>query len=250
MTRRAPLDSLPMRLALVTGGSRGLGRALCDQLQASGYQVVEWSRTAPHPFSVRLDLSAPGAARAAAAASLADITTAGCEDIVVLNNAGTLAPIGPASRKPPGDVLENLNVNFTSAILLLSEVVSRFQNVACRKVIANISSGAALKGYAGWSLYCAAKAGMEGYIRALAVEQREEQHPFTAINIDPGVIDTDMQGLIRTAGKHDFPEVERFIRRKNEGGLASPARVASAVLNVLSRADLTAGMRYEVTEGG
>ena len=115
----------------------------------------------------------------------------------------------------------------------------------CRKVVASISSGAALKGYAGWSLYCATKAGLEGFVRALALEQQPEPHPLLAVSIDPGVVDTQMQALIRTMSKRDFPEVERFIRRKNEGGLSAPSRVAAAVLRVLSAPTLVGGQRYE-----
>jgi len=239
-----------MRLALITGGSKGLGRSLCEQLQASGFRVIEWSRTAPHSFSVHLDLTSPDSARTTVAKTLEAIDTTDCEEVVVVNNAGSLAPIGPAWRKPASEVLASLNANFTSAIVVLSEVVAKFQHVPCRKVIANISSGAALKGYAGWSLYCASKAGLEGYIRALAVEQRQQQHPFTPVSIDPGVIDTGMQALIRAAPESDFPDVDRFIRRKNDGGLASPAVVASAVLKILSRTDLAAGVRYETTDHG
>jgi len=188
--------------------------------------------------------------RATVSRTLEAIDTTDCEEVVVVNNAGSLAPIGPAWRKPASEVLASLNANFTSAILVLSEAVAKFQHVPCRKVIANISSGAALKGYAGWSLYCASKAGLEDYIRALAVEQRQEQHPFTPVSIDPGVIDTEMQALIRAAPELDFPDVDRFIRRKNEGGLASPVVVASAVLKILSRTDLAAGVRYETTDHG
>ena len=48
-----------LRLALITGGSRGLGAALCAEYRGKGWQVVEFSRTAPHPFSVRVDLADP-----------------------------------------------------------------------------------------------------------------------------------------------------------------------------------------------
>lgn len=114
----------------------------------------------------------------------------------------------------------------------------------------NVSSGAALKGYAGWSLYCASKAGMEGFIRALAAEERHQEYPFLAISVDPGVIDTEMQASIRAASVTDFPDVERFIRRKNEGGLSSPGSVAGAILRIVSSPELVAGQRYEAIGTG
>ncbi len=237
-----------MRLALITGGSRGLGLALCELLASSGYRVLEFSRSAPHAWSTRLDLSSPGDCRGLAAAALAPFAGARIEELLVINNAGMLEPIGPAPRKDAAAVLANLNANFTSPILVLTEIVARFQAAACRKVLVNISSGAAQKGYAGWSLYCAAKAGLDNYIRALALEQQAEPHPFIPININPGVIDTGMQALIRNTPAQDFPELERFIRRKQEGELAAPAYVAAAICRIVALPSLSFGARYEVSD--
>lgn len=237
-----------MRLALVTGGSRGLGRALCEQLIARGWRVIEFSRGAPHAYSVPLDLAAPEAARRALKAALPRVEHAPLEELLVISNAGTLSPIGPASKKPPADVLANLNANFSAAILCMSEVVSHFQAAPCRKVIANISSGAAHKPYAGWSLYCAAKAGLEHFMRSMAVEQEAEAAPFTPINILPGVIDTEMQALIRASSQADFPELGRFIQRHDQGELAAPEDVAAAILRIAARPDLRPGERYDVAD--
>jgi benzil reductase ((S)-benzoin forming) len=234
-----------MRLAIITGGSKGLGLALCQQFAARGYRVLEFSRTAPHAYSVRADLASPEAYAQVVATAVASLNDDLLDELLVINNAGTLAPIGPASGQSQRAVLANLNTNFSSAILGLTQVIARFQQTPCRKVLANISSGAAHKGYAGWSLYCASKAGMEGFIRALAIEQQAQPHPFIPVNIDPGVIDTDMQALIRDASVVDFPDVERFIRRKNEGGLVAPERVASAVLAILALPTLAFGGCYE-----
>jgi NAD(P)-dependent dehydrogenase (short-subunit alcohol dehydrogenase family) len=218
-----------MRIAIVTGGSTGLGRALCLEFENAGYHVIEFSRRAPFSFSQRVDLGDPLEARDAVRASLASVEPTECTELLLISNAGTLAPIGPAWRKPTSDLVASLNTNLTSAILVISEVISHFRNSNCRKVIANISSGAAIKGYAGWSLYCASKAGMEGYIRALAVEEEANDHPFVPVSIDPGVVDTDMQAMLRAAAPSDFPEVERFARRKHNGGLATPESVAAAI---------------------
>ena len=236
---------LTVRLALLTGGSRGLGRALCCHLEAHGYRVIEFSRSAPHAFSSQLDLRSPPTL-GAVAESISSIDPAACEELVVISNAGTLAPIGPAWGHDRQHVFQNLNVNLVSAIGFIGEVVRHFRGCRARKLIINVSSGAALKGYAGWSLYCAAKAGMENFIRAVAVEEQRQECPFLPISVDPGVIDTDMQALIRESSASDFPDVERFRSRKESGGLAEPDAVARAIIALAARHDLKPGARYEV----
>lgn len=239
-----------MRLAIITGGSKGLGRALCEQFTARSYTVLEFSRTAPHAFSVRTDLASPENCRAEVAKAIASIDVDALEELVLVNNAGTLDPIGPASQKPPAAALANLNVNFTAAILVLAELIAKFQTAPCRKVLANISSGAAHNAYAGWSLYCASKAGVEAYIRALALEQEAEPYPVVAVNIHPGVIDTDMQAQIRSSSAADFPQVERFIQRKDQGALVAPADCAAAVLRILALPNLAGGGCYDTSVHG
>jgi benzil reductase ((S)-benzoin forming) len=233
-----------MRIAIVTGGSKGLGNALCVQLRNRDFCVIEFSRSAPHSFSSRLDLAEPEAARQSARRSLQTIDPSKCTELLLINNAGTLAPIGPAWQKSPVNVTENLNTNITSAIFIVSEVMRHFRRTPCRKLIVNITSGAASKGYAGWSLYCAAKSAMEGFVRALAMEEQHQEQPFLPVSIDPGVIDTEMQALIRITSVADFPEVERFTKRKHDGGLSSAESVAAAIIKLIA-SDLKAGGRYD-----
>lgn len=237
-----------MRLALITGGSRGLGLALVEQLHQQGYTVIDFSRSAPHAFSVAVDLADPAGYGRLLTDALAGIDRTALRDLLVINNAGTLDPIGPAATKDRTQLIANLNTNLISGIVFIAEAVAQFQVARCRKIIANISSGAALKGYAGWSLYCAAKAGMENFIRALAAEQQSEDYPFVAVNVNPGVMDTEMQTLIRSASADDFPDVSRFIRRHEQGELNAPAVVAYAVLAIFAQENLSAGERYDIVD--
>jgi NAD(P)-dependent dehydrogenase (short-subunit alcohol dehydrogenase family) len=237
-----------MKLLLITGGSKGLGRALCEQFQSRDYEILEFSRSAPHEYSIRINLANPEASRLIVANAIDPIDSSQLEELIVISNAGTLEPIGPASGHSPSDLMKNMNTNYVSAVLLLTTIIARFQAAPCRKVILNISSGAALQGRAGWSLYCAAKAGMENFIRALALEQREQPQPFIPINIDPGVIDTEMQVLIRSTSPADFPDVELFIRRKNQGLLVPPDEVAAAIIRILEQEPLSFGGRYETSK--
>ena len=234
-----------MKLAIISGGSKGLGHAIAEKLIVDGYQVVEFSRSAPHAYSIKLDFSAPDLMLPALSANLETLAAKQWDEIVVVSNAASLSPIGPTSKKNSMAVLANININFTSAILFMSEVIKHFQSHPCRKVLASISSGAALKAYSGWSLYCSAKAGLESYVRTVAVEQETETSPFVIVNVDPGVMDTDMQSLIRSSHKDDFPAVDYFIHRKESGELRTPDQVAIGVVKIL-HSDAKSGTRIAV----
>ena len=214
------------RLAIITGGSKGLGAALCDIYLARGYDVV-----APH--SINVDLTDPHAAEQAFSQTFATLAARPYDEIVAVNNAATLVPIGAASLKNTGDLISNMNINVVSAVMFMSTLIAAFQKHDCRKSIVNISSGAALKPYAGWSLYCMSKAGIEAFVRSVAVEQEREAHPFSLVNIGPGVIDTEMQGSIRASNAEDFPSIDRFVGLKNSGALQSPQQVASTIVRIV-----------------
>lgn len=234
------------RLAIISGGSRGLGAAFCAQYTSAGYTVIEFSRSAPHVFSVAVDLADAAAAMQIFKAALAPLAAQVWDEVVVLNNAATLDPMGPSYKKTSEQLIANINTNITSGVLFLSQSIAQFQQHAGRKIIANISSGAALQGYAGWSLYCAAKAGLENFVKSLALEQAQETQPFMVINISPGVMDTDGQALIRSTAVADFPDVQRFIDRAAAGGLRQPEAAATRIRDVMQRADLQSGGRYGI----
>ena len=232
------------RLAIVTGGSKGLGAALCDLYLARGYEVVEFSRSGTTAHSIQVDMSNPLAAEQVFTREFARLAARQHEEIVAINNAATLAPIGPVSRKNPADLISNMNINIVSQVLFMAQLISAFQQHDCRKSIVNISSGAAVNPYAGWSLYCMSKAGTEAFVRSTAVEQEREAHPFHLVNVSPGVIDTEMQGSIRASSVEDFPSIDRFVGLKQSGALQTPQHVASIIARIVND-NLANGSRVE-----
>lgn len=231
------------RLAVLSGGSRGLGLALTELYQQRGWELVDFSRSAPHPWSVKVDLADPHAAHAAFTQTLAPLAARAWDEIIVVANAGILAPIGPAARKNLVEVIANIDTNFASPILLIAAAVAAFQDHPCRKTVLNISSGAAQRSLPGWSLYCGAKAGVEHFVRTLATEQAGQAHPLRAINVNPGLIDTEMQAAIRASSPEDFPAVGMFVQRKADGELRSPKRVAEAIARMADDERLEGGAR-------
>jgi NAD(P)-dependent dehydrogenase (short-subunit alcohol dehydrogenase family) len=232
-------------LAIVTGGSRGLGKALIDAYRANGWTTLDLSRSGDGEHHLAIDLTHIDESLPVVEAQFQTLAKSPWERVVFISNAGLLTPIAPVRSLLDEQIVQNLNVNLMSAVRLIACFVRAFQPLQDSITIANISSGAALSGYSGWPLYCTAKAGMENFIRALAAEQSASAKPMTCINIDPGKMDTDMQAEIRDTDVAEFPSVGRFIDAKQSGQLRSAAFVAEAVIKIIDGAPEN-GERYRI----
>lgn len=221
------------RVAIVTGGSRGLGAALCELYAGQGWRVVEFSRTAPHAFSVRADLGEPWRAAQVFDETLSSFVGLEFSEVVGIGNAAVLGPVGPVERTSAQEVAAHLQVNVISAILFARAFVAVFQTHRCTKTFVNISSGAASGGVAGWSLYCCSKAALENYVRAVAREQSSRPQPIRALSVNPGVMDTAMQEVVRGSEPEDFPALERFLQYQRDGLLTNPDVVASQIAELV-----------------
>jgi NAD(P)-dependent dehydrogenase (short-subunit alcohol dehydrogenase family) len=218
---------------------------LIDGYQDKLWHTVDLSRNGTGLHHLTVDLANIDHAWPLIEAQFQSLAKTQWGRVVFINNAGLLTPIAPVRSVSDEQIVRNLDVNLLSAVRLISCFVRLFQASQNQITIANISSGAALKGYAGWSLYCTAKAGMENFIRALAAEQNTSAKPMTCINIDPGKMDTDMQVEIRDTDAADFPSVARFIDAKESGQLRSASFVAEAVMRILDDV-LENGERYRI----
>lgn len=226
--------------AIVTGHTRGLGAALVDALRARGVSVLGVARSRrasdadasvlPGRFDeVELDLSdSDKLAQWLSGDALATFLQ-GAERALLVNNAGTLGPIGPCAVQPPLEVARAVALN-VGAPLMLSSAFSAATVAIPDRRIAHVSSGAARNPYAGWSIYCATKAALDHHARAAALDA---EHGLRVVSLAPGVIDTDMQGQIRAADETRFPLRERFEEMKRSGQLASPEAAAGKFVDYL-----------------
>lgn len=235
------------RLAIISGGSRGLGAALCSHYRDAGWQVVAFSRSGRGGGDVALDLGRPEEAARVLAGTLALLAEQSWDEVVAISNAAQLGPVGPLAGKGNAEILANLDVNVAGGIVFMNSVLRAFAAHACDKTLVNISSGAAQRPFHGWSLYCAAKAGLERFVECVALEQASSDHPFRVVNISPGVIDTGMQAEIRGSDDRDFPDRERFVGLKEDGVLQAPAAVAGIIARIVSERPDNGG-RYEVAD--
>ena len=235
-----------VKLLIVTGGSRGLGKAIIDQYSTNEkWHIVELSRSGTSRYNINCDLANVDSIDALSTSLFPELASKKWDEIVYINNASDLKPISSIGSLKASDIAKNISLNQISAFILISAFIAAFRNFSGRKSIVNISSGAALKGYAGWSLYCASKAACENFINAASVEEEFQEFPFVAVNYDPNVMDTTMQATIRDSDEVHFPAIERFIDFKESGSLRTPESVASDLIQKIKEGLLN-NTRYSV----
>jgi benzil reductase ((S)-benzoin forming) len=224
--------------ALVTGHSRGLGAALAAELLSRNIPVLGASRhdnaelRGRFPALLReisVDLSdASATTRFGESSTLRDFI-AGVERPLLINNAGLLEPIAPLERQHMDDVARAVAVN-VGAVLMLSAAFVKATSASTDRRILQISSGAGRKAYAGWSVYCATKAAVDHHARCIAMDGTPG---LRIASTAPGIIDTDMQAMIRASTDANFPDRPRFVELHREGKLRSAGAVAHAMVDFL-----------------
>ena len=179
------------RTAIVTGASRGLGRALAAALAANGWRVVVDGRDAA---TLEATTAGAGSSILAIAGDITDAThraalvaAAGGPIHLLINNAGGLGPSPlPALDSVPVDTLVDLFSTNVAAPLGL--IQAAYAHLAPGAVIVNITSDASIEPYPGWGVYGTTKAALDHLGAVLAVE-----HPdLRVLTIDPGDMRTRM----------------------------------------------------------
>lgn len=221
---------------IITGASKGIGLALSKQLAEAGHAVIGIARTVPaHWPGTRLlpyDLSDTGGIPSLMKQVMTHIPKE-CRSFTLINNAGTIEPIGFARDNDPEKISASIGLNLTAPMILSTTFLKELQERTAAKQILNISSGAGRKAYKGWSAYCAGKAGLDHFSRCLD----EENTDVKVISIAPGIIDTGMQGKIRESTQEQFPMIENFRDYKEKGLLSSPDETAKKLISLMSRKD-------------
>jgi benzil reductase ((S)-benzoin forming) len=221
--------------AIVTGHTKGLGAAIAAELLARGIPVLGIARGAaaglgacfPQTLSQSsVDLSDSAALGAWLAGGDLAAWLAGCDSVLLINNAGTVQPVGPLAIQDPAAVARAVSLNIGAPLMLASAVATaRPPRAECR--ILHVSSGAGRSAYPGWSVYCATKAALDQHARAVALDANTN---LLICSLAPGVIDTAMQAEIRAASLAQFPLRERFDELKRAGELTDPAECAGRLV--------------------
>ena len=237
------LRPMTMPLTLITGASRGLGRAVAEQALAQGHQVIGLSRRPPADLSSprflhwAVELADARAAAAQLAAWLAEQGPRPWSSATLINNAGVVSRPAPLADSDADDLANAIRVGLEAPLLLSAAFLHATRGWPLPRKLLLVSSGLGRRPMAGSVSYCAAKAGLDHLARALALEEAARPDGARVVSLAPGVIDTDMQQQLRGADPQAFPERTRFAELHAGGQLDSPAAAAAKLLRYLDRAD-------------
>lgn len=236
---------------IITGTSRGLGAALARGALRADRRLVCLARGA-NPDLIAAAAKA-GCAIEAHAIDLADLdATARLIDEVLaalprdasrwvlVNNAGMVEPVARNQALDAATLGASVAVNLAAPMLITSRFLAATASLAADRRVLHVSSGAGRNPMAGWSVYCAVKAGLDMHARAVKADNADLPHLARIVALAPGVIDTQMQTTIRTSADESFPQRARFQALKDQGQLASADDTAARILNYLERDDFGA----------
>lgn len=204
------------RIILVTGATRGLGRAMVEEFVARGHTVVGCGRNAAHVAELQAAYPAPHHFTALDVADdrrvkqwAARVLKAVGVPSLVVNNAALMVPPRPLWETPAGEFDELMAVNVNGTTNVIRHFVPAMV-AAGRGVIVNMSSGWGRHTDAGVAPYCASKFAIEGLTKSLA---QDLPAGLAAVALSPGIINTDMLRSAWGRGAAQYETPEQWARR-------------------------------------
>ncbi len=249
MSERAKNGS-DARVALVTGGSRGIGAAICRRLASTGTAVLVAARGRDACVELADELTSNGGV---AWPLVLDVTdpesiaraTREARELAadvgpiswLVNNAG-MAVSAPLLPKAPPEVdpyEAHFRINFHGARRMAEALLPEMKAAGYGRVV-NVASSAGLRGYAYVAAYCASKFALVGYTLAAGAELAGSGVTFNAVcphYVDSPMLDRSIETLIAKTGR-SADEARDFFRNENPGGeLVRPDEIAETIAQLL-----------------
>lgn len=249
-----------MSLAIVTGASKGLGFEVVKALIEQNIEVIGLSRSTNEKVenllqnshglyshesidllnmekleSLIMDLCRRAAARKP-------------KKLYVINNAGTVEPIERLGFLNNHAIEQALRLNLLAPLVINNTILRELRDESIEIIMVNVTSGAAERPIHGWGIYGATKAAINMHTEVAGLEQEHGNSRYKIIAFGPGIMDTEMQATIRSAGKAAFADLYQFQQFKTTGALRHPSEVAEALADLILHKPLVNGMQYDVNE--
>lgn len=233
-----------MNILIITGGSKGIGKAIAKKYASKNYKVYSLSRSTvklENITQISVDLSNLKETESSFKILLTEFNIEQISSITLINNAGRIGKISSLENLKTEDIAKTIQLNTITPLVLSSLFISILEKTNCKKQIINISSGAAKTPYQGWSVYCTSKAGIDMMTKTIANEQIAIKNSVKCVSIYPGVVDTNMQTDIRNTQEKDFSSLQRFKDLKENNELYSAEFVAEKIYKIDTKNELKSG---------
>lgn len=229
---------------IITGTSRGLGLAFADNLLDENHVLFLISRNESKDFSHKAltkncrihflnhDLSKPDVIPKLASSIIEQIDERHCTGIYLINNAATAEPVKPIDKADQGEIAHAAMLNYVAPALLTSAFIKLTEKIKCRKMILNITSGAATNPHHGMGMYCSTKAAVDQFTRCVAIEQETRENPVHLHAISPGFVDTVMLRGLADKSIDEFASKPMFEEVISSGKPVAPEKVAKMILDL------------------
>ncbi len=229
---------------IVTGASKGLGAAIADVACDHGASVVLAARTGPELEMLAQQISLRGGRAISVVGDISRFED--CQRIVeravqafgkidvLVNNAGTIEPLGPVADLHHTDWSHHMAVNLFGPVMMCQLALPYLRQTGGRVI--NVTSHAAEISLPGASAYSSSKAALNRFSKTLALEEPA----VTVILFIPGEVDTAMQAVIREKGKGktDSGTHQFFMDLHEQGKLLPPKTAATAAVGLALKAPI------------
>ncbi|XP_020562483.1 sepiapterin reductase [Oryzias latipes] len=260
-----PSSDLGRALCIITGASRGFGRAVArdlSRLVQPGSVLVLAARSGDELRALQAELTDSEAGRAglkvqvavadvgrtegleAIIRSSAEAFSENIDRVILINNAASLGDVSRFTRSftDMAEVDSYLSLNVSSSLCLTARVLQAFPGRGgLRHTVVNVTSLCALQPFRSWVLYCTGKAAREMMFRVLA----EEEPELRVLNYSPGPLDTEMQQEARS--RTADPDVKiAFSDMKTRGQLLTCEESCAKLMKVLLEDGFSSGAHIDV----
>lgn len=249
-----------MKYAVVTGTSKGLGESIAKLLMQESFHVIGIARNGNDQLE---DANLPGEYTHV----IGDLSNSeetievfhkiieklrkkqDIESLHLVQNAALIHPIEQAGKQEATQIEKHMQVNLVSPMIITNLWLDAWRDYSIPLIMVNVTSGAADRNVYGWTAYGASKAGLNRYTRTVAMEQEELNTGNKVFLFDPSIMDTDMQGEIRSSDSSQFIQVDQFKDYKTSNKLRSTDVVAKVLVDKLTNEDsIQNGEYYSVKD--